>query len=78
MRPVVQIIPKKLPNNYKIVADFPAYEINRKGVVRNRKTRRVLRVDHSGSGSVRLTRDGKQYEYLIYTLLENTFGRGQF
>lgn len=78
MEPLVHIIPKKVPVRYKQVADFPNYEINQKGVVRNRKTRRELRVDKSGSGSVRLTRDGKQYKYLVYTLLENTFGRGQF
>ena len=76
--PAVYIIPKKKTDNYRKVAGYPDYEINRKGVVRNRKTRRVLTVNHAGSGSVTLLREGKRREILIYNLLEATFGRGQF
>lgn len=59
---------------YIQLTDFPTYEINRAGIVRNIKTKRPLKQElRDGYYKVNLFKDGKNYIRSVHRLLGLTF-----
>lgn len=56
---------------YKTIEEFPNYEINEMGEVRNKKRGNILKwnIKKTGYAQVRLSKDGKQYARLVHRLL---------
>jgi hypothetical protein len=67
------VIPRVLPG-YRVITNFPNYEINHQGVVRRRNTHRKLK---SNNGRVNLRKDGESYNLSIESLVEHHFVSGQ-
>jgi hypothetical protein len=68
-----KVIPRVTPG-FRFLLDFPTYEINQQGVVRNRTTRRVLK---GSKGYVTLSKDHEAYSFPIKSLVERAFPSGQ-
>lgn len=56
---------------YKTIEEFPNYEINENGEVRNKKKGNILKwnITKNGYAIVRMYKDGKQYGRNVHRLL---------
>ena len=61
-----------MESNWKVLNDFPQYEINPLGEVRNIKTQRILKLDKS-NGTYKLRKDNKSFNLSKQKLIEYTF-----
>lgn len=63
-------------NEFKEIPEFCAYEINRKGIIRNIRRGNIvkLRENDQGCKYVQLYRDGKQFSRIVDRLVHETFG----
>lgn len=62
-------------NEFVVIEEFPAYECNRLGQIRNARTHRILKPQNNGNGYhiVGLMKDGKQHKQQIHRLIAKTF-----
>lgn len=60
---------------FKLISDYPNYEVSNLGNVRNRKTGRVLRPGRQKDGYllVGLCKDGKEKKFLVHRLVATAF-----
>lgn len=60
---------------WRIIDEFPQYEVSNKGKVRNAKTKRILRTNRDEKGRERLIlyKDGKQHSRKIRRLVAEAF-----
>lgn len=62
-------------NEFVPVHKFPLYEINKSGIIRNAKTKKIVkpRTNVSGYNNVNIMRDGKQKFPALHRLVASTF-----
>lgn len=60
---------------FKIIEDYPNYEVSNLGNVRNKKTGKVLKPDKTIKGYLRVNflKDGKLKHYLVHRLVATVF-----
>ena len=66
---------KQIVENWKIVDDYPNYEVSNTGLVRNSKTRRVLKPSNNGGGyfHVILSKNNKTKTFYVHRLVAVAF-----
>lgn len=64
-----------MSEQWKLIEDYPNYEVSNMGRVRNTKTGRILRlvVNEWGYLHVTLCKDGKMKRFLVHRLVATTF-----